>query len=191
MPGLRTRSRSPAAAGPTAGAQASPQLPLRQPATQPTEDTVEGASELLRAAAAKPPARKWSGDYFTFRNGPDDSSDSEDDDPGDKDEWASVDCLGRCGPTSASSSGSSCSTLSSSGRILYLQMEYCQPNTLRTAINQRVFAKSGSTELAHSVLRQILECLVFIHGHGVVHRDLKPENIFFTSDPASRKGDFF
>jgi len=26
-------------------------------------------------------------------------------------------------------------------------------------------------------MRQILEALMHIHGHGIVHRDLKPENI--------------
>lgn len=26
-------------------------------------------------------------------------------------------------------------------------------------------------------MRQILEALIHIHGHGIVHRDLKPENI--------------
>jgi translation initiation factor 2-alpha kinase 4 len=40
------------------------------------------------------------------------------------------------------------------------------------------------------MLRQIVEGLQHIHGHGIIHRDLKPDNIFIDVTNTLRIGDF-
>ncbi|KAL8927956.1 MAG: hypothetical protein Q9208_002031 [Pyrenodesmia sp. 3 TL-2023] len=70
---------------------------------------------------------------------------------------------------------------------LYIQMEYCEKETLRDVI------KSGIQDNAAEIwryFRQILLGLVHIHGASIVHRDLKPENIFIDSHSNVRIGDF-
>lgn len=70
---------------------------------------------------------------------------------------------------------------------LYIQMEYCEKQTLRDVI------KSGIQENAAEVwryFRQILQGLAHIHSASIVHRDLKPENIFIDSNSNVRIGDF-
>lgn len=70
---------------------------------------------------------------------------------------------------------------------LYIQMEYCEKQTLRDVI------KSGLQDNAPETwryFRQILQGLVHIHGASIVHRDLKPENIFIDSNSNVRIGDF-
>ncbi|KAI4208021.1 MAG: hypothetical protein LQ346_000185 [Caloplaca aetnensis] len=72
-------------------------------------------------------------------------------------------------------------------RTLYIQMEYCEKQTLRDVI------KSGIQHDAAEIwryLRQVLLGLVHIHSASIVHRDLKPENIFIDSDSNVRIGDF-
>eukprot|EP01062_Namystynia_karyoxenos_P001671 TRINITY_DN10571_c0_g1_i1.p1 TRINITY_DN10571_c0_g1~~TRINITY_DN10571_c0_g1_i1.p1 ORF type:complete len:1637 (+),score=506.99 TRINITY_DN10571_c0_g1_i1:101-5011(+) len=66
-------------------------------------------------------------------------------------------------------------------RFLYIQMEYCTQDTLRQAIDRRIFTDKHHRGAACGVriLRQLLECVAYIHRNGVIHRDLKPENIFF------------
>ena len=54
-------------------------------------------------------------------------------------------------------------------KILYIQMEYCQ-TTLRDMIDESKL----SLDAVWKSLRQILEGLVYIHGHNLIHRDLKP-----------------
>ena len=46
-------------------------------------------------------------------------------------------------------------------------------------------------ELAHHIVRSVLEALQAAHGAGIIHRDLKPENILLAGvDPeAVRKAD--
>lgn len=72
---------------------------------------------------------------------------------------------------------------------LYIQMEYCERQTLRDLIKDGLHTK---TEECWRLFRQILEGLVYVHGHGVIHRDLKPENIFISIDQSNtvRIGDF-
>ncbi|KAI4095599.1 MAG: hypothetical protein LQ344_001530 [Seirophora lacunosa] len=72
-------------------------------------------------------------------------------------------------------------------KTLYIQMEYCEKQTLRDVV------KSGIQENAVEVwryFRQILQGLAHIHGASIVHRDLKPENIFIDSGSNVRIGDF-
>lgn len=71
--------------------------------------------------------------------------------------------------------------------ILYIQMEYCKPETLRDLINSGLHANAAES---WRLFRQIVQGLVHIHAASIVHRDLKPENIFIDSNGDVRIGDF-
>ena len=72
---------------------------------------------------------------------------------------------------------------------LYIQMEYCDRQTLRDLMRGELHT---NIEECWRLFRQILEGLVHVHSNGVIHRDLKPENIFITLGEANtvRLGDF-
>lgn len=70
---------------------------------------------------------------------------------------------------------------------LYIQMEYCERHTLRDLIRKGMYAKIDE---GWQMLRQILEGLAHIHGHGIIHRDLKPDNVFIDAAGNPRIGDF-
>ncbi|KAL8843154.1 MAG: hypothetical protein Q9170_000284 [Blastenia crenularia] len=81
----------------------------------------------------------------------------------------------------------SSSQMEAVNNTLYIQMEYCEKQTLRDVI------KSGVQDNAAEgwrYLRQILQGLAHIHSSSIVHRDLKPENIFIDSNSNVRIGDF-
>lgn len=62
--------------------------------------------------------------------------------------------------------------------FLYLVCDYYQGKDLWTEIIE----KGAQNELkALTVLQQLLEALVYLHGMKVIHRDVKPENILFRS----------
>lgn len=71
--------------------------------------------------------------------------------------------------------------------ILYIQMEYCQPETLRDVINMGV---QNDPQEGYRLFRQILQGLAHIHAFSIVHRDLKPENVFIDDKGDVRIGDF-
>lgn len=71
--------------------------------------------------------------------------------------------------------------------ILYIQMEFCDGQSLRHRIAQGLSANVTSV---WRLFRRIVEGLAHLHSHGVVHRDLKPENIFLDSDDTPKIGDF-
>ncbi|KAK6350664.1 hypothetical protein TWF718_003849 [Orbilia javanica] len=71
--------------------------------------------------------------------------------------------------------------------ILYIQMEFCDKQTLRDAINKDLYLRSDDY---WQFLRQILNGLDYIHKKGIIHRDLKPENIFLSQTNMPRIGDF-
>ncbi|KAL8948872.1 MAG: hypothetical protein Q9222_004976 [Ikaeria aurantiellina] len=70
---------------------------------------------------------------------------------------------------------------------LYIQMEYCEKQTLRDVIKSGI---DGNANEAWRYFRQILQGLAYIHNASIVHRDLKPENIFIDSNNNVRIGDF-
>ncbi|KAF2404579.1 Serine/threonine-protein kinase [Trichodelitschia bisporula] len=70
---------------------------------------------------------------------------------------------------------------------LYIQMEYCEKQTLRDLIKKGL---PQSPEESWRLFRQILEGLVHIHSLGIIHRDLKPDNIFIDNSNNPRIGDF-
>ncbi|KAF8983829.1 hypothetical protein BGZ46_009397 [Entomortierella lignicola] len=70
-------------------------------------------------------------------------------------------------------------------RTLYIQMEYCERQTLKDLIDIGVDPDDG-----WRLFRQILEGLVHIHSQGMIHRDLKPVNIFLDANGDVKIGDF-
>ncbi|KAJ6264845.1 hypothetical protein Dda_0998 [Drechslerella dactyloides] len=72
-------------------------------------------------------------------------------------------------------------------RILYIQMEFCDKQTLRDLIEKELYLRPDEY---WQLLRQILDGLDYIHKKGIIHRDLKPENIFLSHMNMPRIGDF-
>lgn len=68
---------------------------------------------------------------------------------------------------------------------LYIQMEYCERQTLRDLIR-----KTMTTDDSWRYIRQVTEGLAHIHGHGIIHRDLKPDNVFIDVAGNPKIGDF-
>ncbi|KAH9872689.1 hypothetical protein J1614_005083 [Plenodomus biglobosus] len=71
--------------------------------------------------------------------------------------------------------------------ILYIQMEFCEKQTLRDLIRRGLY---DDPDEYWRLFRQILEGLAHIHGHGIIHRDLKPDNIFIDVAKIPKIGDF-
>ncbi|KAM9886071.1 hypothetical protein OXX69_013872, partial [Metschnikowia pulcherrima] len=71
--------------------------------------------------------------------------------------------------------------------ILYIQMEFCENNTLLDLIERGL--PDNSNEYWR-LFRQILEAVSYIHSSGFIHRDLKPTNIFIDKSNNIKVGDF-
>ena len=71
--------------------------------------------------------------------------------------------------------------------MLYIQMEYCENQTLRDLIRGDLYK---NVDEIWRLLHQILQGLVHIHQNHVIHRDMKPENIFIDESNTVRIGDF-
>lgn len=72
-------------------------------------------------------------------------------------------------------------------QVMYIQMEFCEKCTLRSAIDDNLYEK---TEKLWRYFREIAEGLSHIHQQGIIHRDLKPVNIFLDSRDQIKIGDF-
>ncbi|KAG9057226.1 hypothetical protein FS842_008151 [Serendipita sp. 407] len=71
-------------------------------------------------------------------------------------------------------------------RVLYIQMEFVEQQTLRELI-----IEDGLTEEhAWTLFRQVLEAVVHISSLGIIHRDFKPSNIFLSATGDCKIGDF-
>ncbi|KAF1947043.1 kinase-like protein [Clathrospora elynae] len=79
------------------------------------------------------------------------------------------------------------STPARSGSILYIQMEFCEKQTLRDLIRRDLY---DDPDEYWRLFRQIIEGLSHIHGHGIIHRDLKPDNVFIDEAKIPKIGDF-
>lgn len=71
--------------------------------------------------------------------------------------------------------------------ILYIQMEFCENNTLLNLIERGLPANPSEY---WRLFRQILEAVSYIHSSGFIHRDLKPTNIFIDKSNNIKVGDF-
>ncbi|KAF2652136.1 kinase-like protein [Lophiostoma macrostomum CBS 122681] len=71
--------------------------------------------------------------------------------------------------------------------ILYIQMEFCEKQTLRDLIRKGLYEEP---EEYWRLFRQMLEGLAHVHSHGIIHRDLKPDNVFIDVAKTPKIGDF-
>ena len=69
--------------------------------------------------------------------------------------------------------------------MLYIQMEYCDNQSLRDAIDRGITHEQG-----WKYLQQIAEALQHIHFLGILHRDLNPKNVFIDKFDNIKLGDF-
>ena len=83
---------------------------------------------------------------------------------------------------SSSNSGSVCQK-----KLLFIQMEYCEGNTLKELIEKKSLKENEKWEL----IREIIEALNYIHEKkNLIHRDIKPGNIFLDKNNQIKIGDF-
>ncbi|OVF09428.1 putative serine/threonine-protein kinase [Clavispora lusitaniae] len=88
---------------------------------------------------------------------------------------------------SHSSGSSSRRHLGSARSTLYIQMEFCENNTLLDLIEKGL---PNNPSEYWRLFRQILEAVSYIHSSGFIHRDLKPTNIFIDRSNNIKVGDF-
>jgi eukaryotic translation initiation factor 2-alpha kinase 4 len=70
---------------------------------------------------------------------------------------------------------------------LYIQMEFCERQTLRDLIHRGL---DKNIDEVWRLFRKIVSGLAHIHEAGIIHRDLKPENIFIDTANSPKIGDF-
>ncbi|CAF0743751.1 unnamed protein product [Rotaria sordida] len=72
-------------------------------------------------------------------------------------------------------------------RVLFIQMEYCEGNTLKQLIDRGILQEKP--KMIWMLLREILDGLKHMHSKGIIHRDLKPGNILLDSNGHAKIGD--
>ncbi|KAH0562864.1 eIF-2-alpha kinase GCN2-like isoform X1 [Cotesia glomerata] len=79
------------------------------------------------------------------------------------------------------------STVEHKTKFMYIQMEFCEKSTLRTAIDNNLYEDK---DRLWRLFREMVEGIAYIHQQGMIHRDLKPVNIFLDSNDHVKIGDF-
>ena len=69
---------------------------------------------------------------------------------------------------------------------LYIQMEFCEGQTLKEAIAK----KSLDDTTKWDVISSLIDVINYIHEHKLIHRDIKPSNIFLDRNNNVKLGDF-
>ncbi|XP_053357675.1 LOW QUALITY PROTEIN: protein kinase 3-like [Clarias gariepinus] len=91
-------------------------------------------------------------------------------------------------------SGSSSASFSESeSEFLYIQMEFCEGETLKKWIKERDNHPEKYPERrqkATEIIKQVLKAVKYIHLKNLFHRDLKPANIMFGPDGGVKVVDF-
>ena len=72
-------------------------------------------------------------------------------------------------------------------KLLFIQMELCENNTLRYAIDENQLQNDDEK---WRLISQIIEGIDYIHSNCYIHRDLKPGNIFLDKENNVKIGDF-
>lgn len=121
--------------------------------------------------------------WITFLPG---SGESDDDGIGD-DSKTTETLDSKCVGENLNTCSSGLSAASLTQHFMYIQMEFCEKSTLRTAIDDGLYTDE---KRVWRLLREVIEGLSHIHQQGIIHRDLKPVNIFIDSEDHVKIGDF-
>ncbi|UJR36098.1 hypothetical protein I4U23_028833 [Adineta vaga] len=88
---------------------------------------------------------------------------------------------------SSSSSSATSDSDKNIQRVLFIQMEYCEGNTLKQLIDRGILQEKPN--MIWMLLREILDGLRHMHSNRIIHRDLKPGNILLDSSGHAKIGD--
>ncbi|CUA75102.1 eukaryotic translation initiation factor 2-alpha kinase [Rhizoctonia solani] len=75
-------------------------------------------------------------------------------------------------------------------RILYIQMEFVENQTLKEMVERKAPEGGFSEEESWRLFRQLIEALVHLQQNGILHRDIKLSNIFIDAKGDAKLGDF-
>lgn len=75
-------------------------------------------------------------------------------------------------------------------RILYIQMEFVENQTLKELVERKAPEGGFSEEESWRLFRQLVEALVHLQQNGILHRDVKLSNIFIDAKGDAKLGDF-
>ncbi|KAF8682663.1 Anticodon binding domain of tRNAs [Rhizoctonia solani] len=75
-------------------------------------------------------------------------------------------------------------------RILYIQMEFVENQTLKELVERKAPEGGFSEEESWRLFRQLVEALVHLQQNGILHRDIKLSNIFIDAKGDAKLGDF-
>jgi translation initiation factor 2-alpha kinase 4 len=69
---------------------------------------------------------------------------------------------------------------------LYIQMEFCEGQTLREAIHNKSLDENAKWD----IISALIDVINYIHDQKLIHRDIKPSNIFLDKNFNVKLGDF-